>query len=133
MVNAVFALGLLIALALAPTDMTRGEFNFWGAVGYLAMLEVMATLLNLVPMPGLDGYGIVEPYLAPATRRSLANIAPYGMMIVFLLLFNSTVNSWFYNLIARIMEPFGYAPYLAYHGYDLFHFFHFSLGGFGTG
>jgi Zn-dependent protease len=94
----------------------------------------MATVLNLIPMPGLDGYGIIEPWLSVETRRSLANIAPYGMMIVFLLLWNSTINNFFFNdVINPVLGWFGHADYFAAVGDNLFPRLNLNFGGFGGG
>lgn len=125
-VNAAFALVLLVVVGtMAPT---AGHPEFFSALGYLALLQVMATILNLVPMPGLDGYGIIEPWLSYETRRSLANIAPYGMMIVFLLMVNRNVSGWFFNgLIYPVLNWFGAYDYAAY-GDTLFHFFNIGFG-----
>ncbi|MHA6759498.1 site-2 protease family protein [Streptacidiphilus sp. PAMC 29251] len=107
-VNLVFALLLLIPLGLQGDWQTSSHLRFFAGIGYLAMLQLMAGILNLVPMPGLDGYGIIEPWISPANRRAFANIAPYGMMIVFLLLWNPSVRDWFFNdVIFRVLGWFG--------------------------
>ncbi|MGK5558108.1 site-2 protease family protein [Actinomadura kijaniata] len=41
----------------------RGHGVFWAALAFLAFLQVTAAILNLLPIPGLDGFGIVEPFL----------------------------------------------------------------------
>ena len=38
---------------------------FWGAMAFLAFLQMTAAVLNLLPIPGLDGYGALEPHLSP--------------------------------------------------------------------
>src|SRR3954454_25252601 len=40
-------------------------------VGSLASLELLAVLLTLVPVPPLDGFQIIAPYLARDTREKL--------------------------------------------------------------
>jgi Zn-dependent protease len=128
--NVLFALVLLIVVGQVESV---DHANFWSAVAYLAMLQLMAALLNLLPVPGLDGYGIVEPYLSYETRRSMANIAPYGMMIVFLLLWNRTINTWFFNdVIFKILGWFGSADVFAFHGMNMFHILNFGFAGFGN-
>ncbi|WP_034088004.1 site-2 protease family protein [Streptacidiphilus albus] len=126
--NAVFALVLLLPLSLSD-PLNTGHGYFFSALGYLALLQVMATVLNLVPMPGLDGYGIVEPWLSYENRRAFANLAPYGMMIIFLLLWNPTIGGWFFNdVIYVILGWFGHSDVYASAGSGLFHFFNFNLG-----
>lgn len=131
-INALFALlllGLLTPVS-APTGLTlTGPQNFYSAVGYLALLQLMAAILNLLPVPGLDGYGIIEPWLSYNNRRAFANLAPYGMIIVFLLLWNTTINNWFFNdIIFNIMRWFGQAWGYSGEGNYLFHFFNLNLG-----
>ncbi|MEY9848109.1 site-2 protease family protein [Streptacidiphilus sp. MAP5-3] len=126
--NVVFALVLLLIVGAVPV--TTGHVNFFAALGYLALLQLMAAIINLLPVPGLDGYGIIEPWLSYETRRSLSFIAPYGMMIVFLLLWNQRVGSWFFNdVIYKILGWFGNTGDFAQLGNVLFHFFSLNLGG----
>ena len=128
--NAAFALVLLVVLWLAPDPSTVGQANFYSALGYLALLQLMAAILNLLPVPGLDGYGIIEPWLSYQNRRAFANIAPYGMIIVFMLLWNSSINNWFFNtVIQNVMSVFGQSWLYAQYGNYLFHFFSLNLGG----
>ncbi|MFD0856148.1 site-2 protease family protein [Actinomadura adrarensis] len=58
--NIVFA-GVLAALFASFAD--AEHWVFWGGVAFLAFLQVTAALINLLPIPGLDGFGIWEPYL----------------------------------------------------------------------
>ncbi|HET9380273.1 MAG TPA: site-2 protease family protein, partial [Streptomyces sp.] len=47
----------LDALGGVPRD-----FRF--ALAFLALLQVTAAILNFLPVPGLDGYGVLEPWLS---------------------------------------------------------------------
>lgn len=78
---------------------------FWGGVAYLAFLQLMAVLLNLLPIPGFDGYEALEPHLSPETQRALAPAKQFGMLVLLFFfmapavghaLFN--VVDWFYSL-----------------------------------
>ena len=40
------------------------------AMSFLAFLQIFAFLLNILPVPGLDGFGIWEPFLPPAAQRA---------------------------------------------------------------
>lgn len=56
------------------------------ALAALGFIEVAVIILNLLPIPGLDGFGIIAPWLS---REILAAVAPfysYGFMILFFLL-----------------------------------------------
>ncbi len=43
-------------------------------------------LLNLLPVPGLDGYDALEPHLSPETQRALAPAKQYGFFILLIVL-----------------------------------------------
>lgn len=127
-VNLAFALVLLLVVGQVGGNTTH--VAFFSALGYLAMLQVMAGILNLVPIPGMDGYGIIEPWMSYANRRAFANIAPYGMMILFLLLWNPTINDWFFNtVIYGVLSHFGYSSWFAQNGMAAFRVLDFHLGG----
>lgn len=116
-------LGLLLCGVLflyEPHD--AGGANLWSALAALAFLQFTALLLNLIPMPGFDGYGAIEPYLSLSTRRAAATIAPFGFLIVFALLWIPALNRAFFDTVYGLMDLFGVGwPYIAY-GIRLFAF-----------
>ena len=56
-------------------------------MAFLGFLQVTAVVLNLLPIPGLDGYGALEPHLSPETQRALQPAKQWGFLILFILLF----------------------------------------------
>lgn len=57
------------------------------ACNYLALLELGAFVLNMLPVPGFDGFGALEPYLPSSFLRSIAPYRAYlPMLMLFLLL-----------------------------------------------
>jgi Zn-dependent protease len=40
-------------------------------VGAMAWLQMLATLFNLLPVPPLDGFGIISPWMNPAARERM--------------------------------------------------------------
>ena len=117
--NIVFALVLAALIPDSPSDST---IYFWSGVGFLTFLQVTAALLNLVPVPGLDGYGIVEPYLPESWRRGAVKVAPYGLLIVIAILWIPTVNRAFFSAITRLTDLMGVSPLLVGFGDQLFRF-----------
>nr|WP_245905837.1 site-2 protease family protein [Mycolicibacterium palauense] len=75
--NLVLAVVLLTVARLAY-DPANGVF--WSAVAFLGLLQVMALILNLLPIPGLDGYGALEPHLGADTQRALAGFKQWGLL-----------------------------------------------------
>ena len=117
--NIVFA---FVLAAVIPHELTRDNTFFWAGVAFLTFLQVTAALLNLVPFPGLDGYGIVEPYLPASWRRGAAKLAPYGLLIVIAILWIPAVNAGFFSAITRLMDLLGVNPILVGFGDHLFRF-----------
>ncbi|MEE1787758.1 site-2 protease family protein [Streptomyces sp. SP17BM10] len=95
---------------------------FAGALGFLGLLQLSAALLNLLPVPGLDGYGIIEPWLSYNARRAVEPFAPYGMLAVFALLWQPQVNAYFFDAVHGMMSLFGVDADYATLGRYLFSF-----------
>ena len=76
------------------SDTTHGPF--WAALAALAFLQVTASVLNFLPIPGLDGGGIIQPWLSPAYQRAWNVVAPWGFLVLFLLLWQTQVGDWFF-------------------------------------
>ena len=52
--------------------------NLAVGIGALAFFQATAIILNLLPIPGLDGFGIVEPFLPRATAIKAREIGNVG-------------------------------------------------------
>ena len=117
--NLVLGAILLIVVRLMESS---SLVNLAATLTMLAFLQVTAAVLNLIPMPGFDGYGAIEPYLSDETRRSAAKIAPYGFLVIIVLLFIPVINRAFFDLIYSIIGLFGVPLGLISWGYDLFVF-----------
>ncbi|GIE76105.1 site-2 protease family protein [Actinoplanes philippinensis] len=105
-------LALVVALpfliGLAPEVVTfRGQsaltddshLAFWAALALLAFLQVTASVLNFLPVPGLDGGSIISPWFSPAYQRAWNLMAPWGFLVLFLLLWQSPAGTWFFQLV----------------------------------
>ncbi|GAA2562555.1 site-2 protease family protein [Winogradskya consettensis] len=105
--NVVFALLLAIPFALGGGDgiaiyadgTTSPHAAFWVALAALAFLQVTASLLNFLPVPGLDGGNIVQPWLSAPYQRAYNLFAPYGFLLLFVLLWQSRINVWFFTAV----------------------------------
>lgn len=56
-------------------------------LAFLAFLQATALILNLLPVPGLDGYGVIRPYLPKAVRQRLRKFEPLAMLLLLVALF----------------------------------------------
>ncbi|HEY1179648.1 MAG TPA: site-2 protease family protein [Phytomonospora sp.] len=118
--NALFAVVLGVLLASGALD--GAGLGLRAAVAYLAMLQVTATILNLLPIPGLDGFGILEPWLPPEYSRNVAKIAPFGILVVFVLLWHPVVNRYFFDFVYWLLGLLGVDSALVSAGASLFRF-----------
>jgi len=72
--------GLLVALIfsrpfhyISERDIFTGPHQlFYYALGFASFFMVTSTLINLIPLPPLDGFGVVEPWL-PAPIKEWLN------------------------------------------------------------
>ncbi|GAA4737407.1 site-2 protease family protein [Gordonia alkaliphila] len=116
------ALGIVLLLAVRFIPLSEEYGNLLGGLTMLAFLQITATVLNLIPVPGFDGYGAIEPYLSPQTRQSAAKIAPWGFLLVFALLFIPFLNRAFFDVIYAIIGLFDVPTALISVGWRLFLF-----------
>ncbi|WP_460604292.1 site-2 protease family protein [Jatrophihabitans fulvus] len=95
---------LLVAKGHADEVVAYGQpgnhARFWAALAFLGFLQITAAVLNLLPVPGLDGYGIIEPYLDPQTRQFGDRVKPWGMLgVIVLLIAFDPLNAAFFDLV----------------------------------
>ena len=55
-------------------------------LAYLGLLQFVAAILNLLPVPGFDGWGILAPYLPPRVLQRVRPIQPWAPLIFFAVL-----------------------------------------------
>ncbi|MDC7339320.1 site-2 protease family protein [Streptomyces lydicus] len=118
--NIVFAAVCTAPFWLHGLEGVPTTFRF--ALAFLALLQVTAALLNFVPVPGLDGYGVIEPWLSPGLRRQVEPFAPFGLLAVFGLLWVPEVNQVFFDLVDVILRGLGVSRFDTYFGQEFFRF-----------
>jgi Zn-dependent protease len=117
------AANLLLAVLLLA--LTRVLFDpahavFWAGVAFLGFLQVTAVLLNLLPIPGLDGYDALEPHLSPETQRAVAPAKQWGFFVVLFLLL--AASQWFFALVLWLFDFSGVPQLLVSAGNSLTRF-----------
>jgi Zn-dependent protease len=122
--NLVFTFALTIPIALFATSFGL-HTAFWGALAFLAFLQLTATLINFLPIPGIDGGNIYQPWLSPQGQRAFQAIAPWGFVILFALLWSPVLNRYFFDIVFAIGNAIGLPDYLVSDGDTLFRFWSF--------
>jgi Zn-dependent protease len=108
--------GLLIAIPFMIPNHFQfmvGHLAFFGALAFLGFIEGIALLLNLLPIPGLDGFGVIRPWL-PYSAQDFANRFGQGAIIsVFIVLwFVPSVSSAFFGAVLQLTSLVGIDPAL---------------------
>jgi Zn-dependent protease len=117
-----FALVLALPLAFG-LDARIGSETFWTAVALLAELQIVGVLLNLLPLPGFDGYGILEPHLPIDVRRTLEPIRAVATLLVLAaLVMVPPIGQRFFGAATRITTAIGVDPGMAWDGWQNFRF-----------
>ena len=76
-------LGLALVLTVAAVPMAVG---LAAALSCLALIQVLAFVLNILPVPGLDGFGVLEPLPRPPARLLAAKVAPWAPLVLLVVL-----------------------------------------------
>ncbi len=98
-------IGALLTAAVATVPMPDGL-----AIGLscLALIQVLAFVLNILPVPGLDGFGMLEPYLSTPARQLAARVRPWAPIVLFLLLIGVPgVAAVFFDLAYAVFDAVG--------------------------
>ncbi|GAA4985709.1 site-2 protease family protein [Yinghuangia aomiensis] len=116
------AIAAVCGLLLNTSLFNSAGAPFYAAFAFFTQLQVIAAVLNLLPVPGLDGYGIIEPWLSYDFRRAIAPYAQFGPLLLFALLFTPEINRWFFDQVDHITDAMNIPPGWASLGYHLFRF-----------
>jgi Zn-dependent protease len=93
------------------------------SLALLLELQISALLLNLIPVPPLDGYQALAPWLRPDVRQDLDAFSGYGMWIIFgLFQIIPPLNDLFWEVVTGITGMLGVPSYLAAYGWTAFQF-----------
>ncbi len=114
----------LLAIPFTLKLITPAAFEtamvFWAALAGLIMLNVAGVLLNLLPIPPLDGFGIIAPWLTPDIRNYLYRFASIGFLLVFIVLFwVEPVNAALWDTVDNIVAIYRISPDFARLGLSL--------------
>lgn len=119
--NVLFAAVCTAPFWLHALDGVPAVFRY--ALAFLALLQVTAAILNFLPVPGLDGYGVLEPWLSPGVKRRVEPYAQYGLLLVFALLWGvPQVNSAFFDVVDAVLRGLGIDGIDRYCGQALYRF-----------
>lgn len=109
----------IVAFFSPPADLAN-------AISYLALLQVVAFVLNILPIPGLDGWGVLEPFLSYKAQQFGAKARPWAPLVLFAVLIGFTeVNALFFQAATSFFEMIGGDPASAFNGIRSFMFWRY--------
>lgn len=86
--NIVFAILLIAPFWLGWGGLVAPKsVPFWAALAFLGFVEVSAAIFNLLPIPGIDGFGALSPWLPLEIRIQVARFGSGGLWLLWLLVF----------------------------------------------
>ena len=102
--NGIFAIFLAILLQVLPASTS----NIWPGLSFLIVLQIWAILFNLIPLPGLDGYGVIGPFLSPPVQMQMERMRAYAIWIMIIALwYIPFVGSFFWGIVFVISSLLG--------------------------
>ena len=118
-------IGAVCTLAVAVLDMPIGLAI---ALSALALIQVLAFVLNILPVPGLDGFGALEPYLSAPVRQLADRVRPWAPIVLFLVLIGLPgASQLFFDVGGAIFAAVGGNLPMAATGYNELFFWQGSL------
>jgi Zn-dependent protease len=120
LLNALIFLGLVLPFRLGLLD---GHPELAWAFALLAFFQAFAVILNLLPIPPLDGFGVVAPWLPRELVQAALSFSMFGMIIIFVLLwYVAPISQAFFNLLDSLLALAGIDPEFARIGFANFLF-----------
>ncbi|GIK75980.1 MAG: hypothetical protein BroJett021_49680 [Chloroflexota bacterium] len=122
--NGLFALALALPfLFISDVGFFAEKLYFWAAIALLIFLQITAIAFNLLPMPGLDGFGILAPWLPMSVHRMLAPLYSFGyLLLIFLFWYVDAFRSVFWTFVWLALLELKVIPELVEIGFSLYRF-----------
>ncbi len=119
-VNLLWCVALMVPFVMGVDE--GAHLAFWSALALLAYFQVAVLLLNLLPVPGLDGGNAWFPWLSYDWKRAFNAVRPYGFLILIVLLYRGPVHDGFFDLVNGLLHLGKVDDGLISYGFHLFRF-----------
>src|SRR5439155_15562587 len=122
------AMNVLLTLALCVpfwAGLIKPDLDNVGALSlaFLIELQISAVIFNLLPLPPLDGFRALSPWIAPDTRDRLmaqSGVFIWGLFLV--MWYVPVVNQTFFDLVFAMLDLLDIDRHLAIFGWREFQF-----------
>ena len=86
-------------------SLVADRYSFWSALALLSSLQVMAIMFNLIPLPPLDGFNAVEPFLPPDMAHQIrSTIGMMGIFILLILFWFTPLSKIFFEQVWQVTD-----------------------------
>ncbi len=101
----------LVVLAALLNVVPRGDdiTDLQAGLGVLAFFQATAVALNLLPFPGLDGFGVIRPFLPAHIAAITAQVGTAAFVILVLLLWYTALGRYVFVLGLDLTRAAGIA------------------------
>jgi len=97
--------------------------EFWAGLSFLTFLQISSLFFNLLPIPGLDGFGIILPYLPPSLVARIGSLGSLTFLIIFFFFFQDTpIRRGFWTLVGLVSSLIGIDSQLIVDGFGIYRF-----------
>lgn len=123
--SALMAILFALPFALRIFNLNSYVLNslLWEAMSVVVLLNCAAVIFNLIPIPPLDGFGILAPLLSPSLRAMIYSFSMFGLILIFVALRTSPAfSAFFQGAVDSMMHTLNVNPLLASQGLSEFMF-----------
>jgi Zn-dependent protease len=119
-----FCVLTLIGIALTVMRVAGWwDRSLYPALAFLGFLQATALVLNLMPIPGFDGYGVIRPFLPDRLRTLLKPVEGIAFMAAFVaLMFMPQASHLLFSSAGSIAHAMGVPLGAIQLGLDQFRF-----------
>ena len=111
--NLLFAILIGWPFFIFQGEPPAGDIHFWAALAFLVFLQVTAVVLNLLPIPPFDGFGMISPWLSVELRILANRLGMLPLLILFFLLWQrGPVSTLFWNFVFGLSSLINVPDYL---------------------
>ena len=96
------ALVKLAVILAGPLDWVAQPLAYMGGAG--VVINSILMILNLFPLPPLDGSRVLSAMLPGPMAWQLSRIEPYGLIILLVLLISGLLGKWLWPLILGLQQ-----------------------------
>lgn len=97
--------------------------EFWSGLALLISLQLFCVLICLTPVPGIDGYFMLQPYLPEQWQKALAPLIPYAFLLLWFIYSQVPFARAFYQQMMQwATTTLQVDPFLIAQGWSFFRF-----------